>query len=76
MFNSIEFMRNKANHTLDELAPYIDQHVAWSIDGKQILAHAPDGEQLLKEIQRLGLTEYVLGYVWDPNLSHLGGLND
>ncbi len=76
MLNSAEFNRNVSQHTFEELAPYVEQHVAWSRDGKQILAHAPDLDGLLKEIERLGLKEYIFGFIPDASLSYLGGLND
>lgn len=76
MFNGAEFNRNLSQHTLEELAPYVEQHVAWSRDGKQILAHAPDLDGLFQEIERLGLKEYVLGFVPDANRTYLGGLSD
>ena len=76
MFNGAEFNRNVSQHSLEELQPYFEQHVAWSRDGKQILAHAPDLDALITEIERLGLTEYVFGFVPDPTASYLGGLGD
>jgi hypothetical protein len=76
MIDSNEFTRNVSKHTLEELAPYVEQHVAWSIDGKQLLAHAQELPDLYKEIDRLGLKEYVVDFISDPNLSLLGGLSD
>ena len=73
--NATEFILNCNAHTLEELAPYIDHHVAWSLDGKEILAHCTEYEDLFREIDRLGLksTEYVIGYIPDPDVSYLGG---
>jgi hypothetical protein len=76
MFNGAEFNRNVSQHTLEELQPYVEQHVAWSRDGKQILAHAPDLDGLLKEIERLELKDYVFGFIPDANRSYFGGLGD
>lgn len=76
MFNGAEFNRNVSQHTPEELAPYVEQHVAWSRDGKQILAHAPNLDELLKEIERLKLKDYVFGFIPDGSLSYLGGLGD
>jgi hypothetical protein len=76
MFNGAEFNRNVSKHTPEELAPYVEQHVAWSRDGKQILAHAPDLDGLLKEIERLDLQDYVFGFIPDANRSYIGGMGD
>jgi hypothetical protein len=72
-FDAAEHNRNLSTHTWEELAPYLEQHVAWSLDGKQILAHAQDLTALLQEIARLGLKEYVLGFIPSPDRSDLGG---
>jgi hypothetical protein len=74
MFNGAEFNLNVSKHTLEELAPYVEQHVAWSLDGKHILAHSADQADLYKEIDRLELKDYVVDYIPDPNVSFLGGL--
>jgi hypothetical protein len=71
--DSNEFIKNRSAHTAEELAPYEEQYVAWSEDGKQILAHATDREDLYREIDRLGLKSYVIGFVPDPEISCLGG---
>jgi len=71
--NSREFILNCNAHTAEEMAPYFEQHVAWSVDGKKILAHAKDLADLYKEVDRLGLSEYVISFVPDPNVVDLGG---
>jgi hypothetical protein len=73
--NANDFIRNCNEHTLEDLAPYVEHHVAWSLDGKRILAHAKELEDLLREVDRLGLKggEYVGGYIPDPNIGFLGG---
>ena len=68
-----EFIRNVGNHSLDELAPFEDQYVAWSEDGRQVLAHARTREGLYREIDAKGLTRYVVGFVPNPDLVCLGG---
>jgi hypothetical protein len=35
------------------------EHVAWSLDGTQMLAHAPSPAELEKELERLGITDYI-----------------
>jgi hypothetical protein len=68
-----EFIRNVSAHSLEELDPYVEKHVAWSEDGKQILAAADTLANLVKEVERLGLKEYVIDFVPDPDVSFLGG---
>ena len=65
-----EFNRNLSAHTPDELAPCYGQRVAWSLDGKESLAHAPTEDELYAEIGRRGLKQYVLGFVPDPDVSY------
>jgi hypothetical protein len=76
MFNGAEFNRNVSQHTLEELQPYVEQHVAWSLDGKQILAHASELADLYREIDRLGLKDCVVDFIPNPNLSFPGGLEE
>jgi hypothetical protein len=71
--DTTEFIHNVNAHSLEELAPYEEQHVAWSMDGKQILAHAATLAELYRKIDQRGLTEYVVGFVPSPDISDLGG---
>jgi hypothetical protein len=67
-----EFNRNLSSHTLEELAPYEGKSVAWSLDGKRILAAADTETELYEEIDRLGLKqlEYVVGGVPFSDVSY------
>jgi hypothetical protein len=67
--NVQEFMQNCNAHSAEELARYEDQHVAWSEDGKQILAHAFDLGDLYKELQARQITRYVVGYIPRSDMS-------
>jgi hypothetical protein len=71
--NHAKFNRNLCNHTPEELAPYEGKQVAWSVDGKQILAAADTWDALYDEIDRLGLKEmeYVAGFVPKSDASYL-----
>ena len=73
--NTTDFLRNTSAHSSEELVPYFEQHVAWSVDGKQILAHSENEADLYKEIDRLGLNsaDYVIAFVPDPDIVTLGG---
>ena len=68
-----EFTRNRFAHTAEELEPYEEQYVAWSEDGKQVLAHAREMSELYRAIDRKGLTRYVIGFVPSGDFSDLGG---
>lgn len=68
-----DFIRNVSAHSLEELEPYVEKHIAWSEDGKQILAAADTLEELYREIDRLGLTQYVIDFVPNPDFSYFGG---
>jgi hypothetical protein len=65
-----EFNRNMMAHPPEELERYEDQHVAWSLDGKEILAHAPTIEELFQEIDRKGITKYVAGFIPRGDVSY------
>jgi hypothetical protein len=61
--NANEFLRNCDAHSVEELAPFEGQYVAWSLDGKQVLAAATELAELLTDADRKGITEFVQGYI-------------
>ena len=67
------FIRNSNSHDSDKLASYSDQHVAWSEDGKEILTHACSLSELYAELDRQGITRYVIGYIPAADISDIGG---
>ena len=71
--HSEEFLHNRSAWTHEQIKPYINQHIAVSPDGRCVLAHASTQEDLLAETQRLGLTDFVLEFVFDPETSYFGG---
>jgi len=71
--NGSEFNRNISDHSAEELAPYEGQFVAWSEDGKQILAHASEEEDLHREIVRQQIKGFVVGFIPESDISDLGG---
>lgn len=73
MVNANEFIRNVSEHSLEFLAPFVEKHVAWSVDGKQLLAAADTLEELHKEIDRLGLKDYVIDFILNPDIRYFGG---
>jgi hypothetical protein len=75
--NGAEFIRNCNAFDPDELARYENQHVAWSEDGRQILAHADTPEELFRILKEKGLasSEYVLAFI-DLSISLGGDFSD
>ena len=68
-----QLIQNCNQKSLEELSPYFGQWVAWSEDGREILANALDLEKLFLEIDRKGLKEYVLDQIPLPEEDFLGG---
>ncbi len=69
-----ELIRHCNEKSLEELAPFQGQWVAWSADGRQILAGAPDLETLFRDIDSKGITRYVLDHIPLPEEDVLGGM--
>jgi hypothetical protein len=57
----------------DELSPFHGKWVAWLDDGRQILASAADLDSRFREIDRKGLTGYVLDRIPLPEEDFFGG---
>jgi hypothetical protein len=49
-----EFEKNRQRFTIEQLLPYEGQWVAFSLDGKQIVAAAPDLLQLDERLRAIG----------------------
>lgn len=54
-FDGWLFTVNRNNFPLDELVKYAGKHVAWSLDGSQILASGEDDEDLDKNLVAAGI---------------------
>lgn len=57
------FIENTNKELPAALARYPWEHVAWSLDGTTILAHAPDLGDLYREVDRLGIKDFVADYL-------------
>ncbi len=68
-----QFHKNNANVPLEVLLPYVNQHVAWSLDGTRIVASAADLGELIRHLREAGvaLDQVVLDFVSDPDVSWL-----
>ncbi|HYT89596.1 MAG TPA: hypothetical protein VEL76_12890 [Gemmataceae bacterium] len=73
VMDSNTFIRNCEAHSLEELAPYQGQYVAWSEDGTTILGHAHELRDLYKEMNSKGITDYVTDWVFAPDEISFGG---
>ena len=70
---TIDFRKNLNDMPESIWAPYIDQFVAYSLDGKQILAGAPTMEEVEEKLIAMGIdpSHVVGGHVDDPSLVYL-----
>ena len=70
-----QFQRNRQQYPSDQLAKYQGQYVAWSPDGRSILAAADDELQLAKTIKAAGLNtaEVLIAFVPENDEVLLGG---
>jgi hypothetical protein len=71
--DSNELIRHCNQRSPAELAPFRGQWIAWSEDGRQILASAPDLDVLFQEIDRKALRDYVLDHLPSSDEDFLGG---
>lgn len=62
-----EFYENWYKFPLEEQAKYAGQHVAYSLDGKRIVASGNSREELDRRLEELGIQycQVVHGYVDD-----------
>lgn len=49
-----EFLKNRQQFPLDDLAKYAGQHVAWSPDGTSIVASADDLRKFISAVKASG----------------------
>lgn len=68
-----ELIRNIESHPLKKLQVYDGHYVAWSEDGKEILGHAPTLDELFAEVDRKGITRYVIDSISANDEVELGG---
>jgi hypothetical protein len=68
------YYENRRNFPQAELAKYYGQHVAWSRDGKTILANGRSWEDVEIALRDKGIdaSRVVFGYVDEPDMSYFG----
>jgi hypothetical protein len=71
--NAREFILNSSAMPAEERSRYENKHVAYSEDGKTILAAAPSLAEVFAELNRRGVTKYVVGFIPPVDESCLGG---
>ncbi len=64
-FDANVYIMNCNNYPLEKLLPFRGKHVAWSMDGKEIVASADSHEELAERIHELGRRDVVRSYI-DP----------
>ncbi len=66
------FRRNRDQFPDEELEPYWGKQVAWSGDGRCVVASGDDHNQLYERLAALGIhpTEVVDEFIPDPNVSY------
>jgi hypothetical protein len=60
------FGKNWARFPPEELAKYQGEHVAVSPDGTKIIAHGPDLDRLVEELQQRGIHFSEVGWSFVP----------
>jgi hypothetical protein len=65
VFDSDVFIRNRNGWTAEQLAPYRDQWIAWSLDGLSIVAHHEDPLEVARMTKEMGLIggEYLMSFL-------------
>lgn len=73
--NMPEFLKNRQQFPAEELWKYINKYVAWSPDGKKIIASDDDELRLHAAIRAAGFdsSEILVSFVPDPDEVILGG---
>lgn len=62
-----EFIRNRQNFPLEELVKYAGKHIAYSLDGKRILASGETAEEVDQQLIAAGIDpSRVVGSYVDP----------
>ncbi len=72
-FDTVTFNRNRDLFTLEQLRPYFGRHVAWSLDGTQILADGATSEEVRLRLKELEINplDVVDDFIHDPDVSYI-----
>jgi hypothetical protein len=60
------YVKNRSSHTLDELARYGDQWVAWSADGTTVVAHHTDLLEVAAMVTAAEIDSEAVHLEWIP----------
>ncbi len=74
-FHPEQHFANRSQVPQELLQPHYGKHVAWSLDGKTIIASGDDDAEVFESLKRLGLEpgKAVFSYVPHPEEIMLGG---
>jgi hypothetical protein len=56
-------IKNCNSYPFEKLQKYLGQHVAWRIDGTEIIDSDPDPVALLKRLERVDPDSYILDFI-------------
>lgn len=67
------FDRNRDRFPPEKLRQYAGRHVAWSMDGTEIVADGATFDELIRRLEDLGIdpTSTVPSFVHDPDTSYI-----
>jgi hypothetical protein len=60
------YAKNRSSHSIEELARYGDEWVAWSLDGLRVVAHHADPLQVAPMLEAQGLSTEDVNFEWIP----------
>jgi hypothetical protein len=66
------FDENIRKVPMEDLAPYLGKHVAWSLDGAHIVASGDDYREVNDKVVAAGIppNRVVFDYIKDPEISY------
>ena len=60
------YIENRCQFLPDDLLPYAEHWVAWSLDGSRIVAHHPDLMEVKRMIDEAGIASEDVNLEWIP----------
>jgi hypothetical protein len=61
------YIENRGKFLPEDLLPYAEEWVAWSLDGSRIVAHHPDFMEVTRMLEAAGINwQEEVNYEWIP----------